>query len=95
MALQELEEETDIKLKSLNFIAKEAIYNDSCRRGCDHHIWHIFSGAVSDYSQINIKTNDEGTEPQWQSVNNALKTDLTVPVRLILQKYAQQLLIDN
>lgn len=93
MALQELKEETGIVLNSLQFFVKKAIDNDSCRRGCDHHVWHVFVGRVYNYSATQIRINEEGTEAQWQTIENALSMNLTVPVRFILQEYSDQLYI--
>lgn len=88
-ALRELEEEIDIKAKSLVEIATEDIVGDSCRRGSDAHRWHAFLYELDDVPKVKIK--EEGIKPSWLSVEQVLEKELTFSVRYILIKYKNEL----
>jgi len=89
-AIRELYEEVGIKAKSLIEIATENIIGDSCRRGSDAHKWHVFLYEPGGVPKVDIK--DEGIKPSWLNIEQALKKELTFPVRYILKRYKNVLL---
>ena len=89
-ARRELGEETSLATKGLKLreFAQQPIHGDSCRRGCDDHIWHAFVADVPDQP---VAITEEGLDPVWLSINKALEQDLTVPVRYMLERFAYEL----
>lgn len=87
---RELLEETGITVKELKLITQKNIIGDECRRGADIHKWHLYSTTVE--SATNIKINNEGAQPIWLTLSEALKKELTVPVREFIKNYKSKLL---
>lgn len=90
-AVREVQEETTLELNidDINELASEDIWGDSCRRGADVHKWHAFMAHYE--NNVQIKIIDEGLEPTWLSLEEALTKKLTVPVKYIIEKYSNEL----
>lgn len=90
---RELLEETGLKIPSKKFelIAEFDLARESCRRGSDHHRWHLFKTALP--SNISIdKVNDEANSYSWLSVGQLLKKrNVVFPLRYILKTYGKGL----
>lgn len=84
-AIRELVEETQIAIENLDLFSIEDIVGDKCRRGSDLHKWNVYTAQIEKTRNINIC--DEGKNPVWMSIDEALKKELTYPVRFLLQKY--------
>lgn len=89
-AKRELAEESGIKVKSVTLFSEEDVIGDECRRGADNHKWHLYTAHIS--GQITVSINDEGVQPVWLSLEDALKKELVYPVRYFIEKYGNTLL---
>jgi len=91
-ALRELEEETGIKVeRGLETIGKFSIPGDSCRRGSDHHKWHLYRLKVSKTNYI--KLSDEASNTHWYTLDELKKMDnLTFALTFIVNKFGQTLI---
>ncbi|MGA7613760.1 MAG: NUDIX hydrolase [Thermoanaerobaculia bacterium] len=83
-ALREAREEVSVVLESVHLIAEADIANDSCRRGSDHHRWHLYEGSMP--ANGNVVVTDEGHRPVWLAREEALERPLIVPVRWFLER---------
>lgn len=90
--VRELKEETkiSIEVKNVFLFSEEDVIGDKCRRGADNHKWHLYVSKIK-HNQ-NIAINDEGNEPIWLTLNEALEQKLTYPVKLFIEKYGNKLL---
>lgn len=88
---RELFEETEIKIDQVKLFSEEDVLNDQCRRGADNHRWHLFVARLEGESEIKI--NREGLEPVWLSLPEALKKELSVPVKYFIEKYGKDLFL--
>ena len=88
-ALRELHEEAGWQASRLTHIVTEDIIGDSCRRGSDAHRWHAY---LTDFDPAaNVRLNEEGVNPQWLTLGEALTRDLTHPVRYLIERYRSAL----
>lgn len=90
--IRELFEETGIKPEKneVKLFSEEDIIGDKCRRGADNHKWHLY---VLKYNNTdNIIMNDEGVNPVWLSLEEALNNDPVYPVKYFIEKYGDKLL---
>ena len=67
----------------------EDIWGDECRRGADVHRWHIFATSVPSQS-VTIDP-DEGGEPLWLTLKEALGRSLTPAVRRIITQHGRSI----
>ena len=63
---------------------------DSCSMGADAHVWHVFLLKVGNAPPIRVEE-VEGNTPIWLALDDALKGQLTSPVRYIIQRYGDLL----
>ncbi len=89
-AKREVMEEVGIKLVDVKLIAKEDTIGDQCRGGADCHRWHLFMANVK--NNKNIKVADEGANPVWLSMDEALQKNLAFPVKLLFKKFGKSLM---
>jgi ADP-ribose pyrophosphatase YjhB (NUDIX family) len=90
--LRELKEETGIIQSEATLFKEELITNDPCRRGADFHFWHLYITKLEGTPKIETDK-DEGKNPVWFDLTQALEKKLTSPVRYFLEKYKDE--IDN
>ncbi|MFJ4866603.1 NUDIX hydrolase [Streptomyces sp. NPDC088748] len=91
-ATRELHEETGLTGAILQFIARQAIAGDGCRRGSDAHVWHIFSLSRS---ATTVRLGPEGTSPAWLTLAEALTQPLTLATRRLINDHAPSILAQN
>jgi 8-oxo-dGTP pyrophosphatase MutT (NUDIX family) len=92
-AARELREEVGLTADDrLRFIARLPIPGDSCRRGSDAHVWHVYLLTAPDGGGITV--NEEGDAPRWLTLDEALSVDLTYAVRHVITTYTKALLDD-
>jgi len=90
-AIRELSEESGINANKVNLFTEETLLNDSCRGGADCHRWHLYTFQVLN-PYPTIKTDEEeGKNPQWLTINDALSRNLIYTARYILEKYGNSL----
>lgn len=88
--LRELLEETGIKIKKAKLFKTEGVAGDKCRRGADYHLWNLYTAQLD--NQLRIKVDKrEGRSPVWLGLAQALKKELTLPVRYFLEKYGKEI----
>lgn len=89
-AIREAEEEVGFIPENVSLFTQEDVVGDECRRGADSHKWSLFLGQLP--AQASVKVNDEGLQPTWLTIEQALAKDLTFPLRYFLEKYGSKLL---
>lgn len=92
-ARRETEEEVGITADNLIAVTTEDIVGDSCRRGCDAHKWHAYLLPLSKSIDVEVREKEEGHKPVWLTLDEALQKDLTYPVRYLIEKYRDTLLL--
>ncbi len=88
-ALRETKEEVGIQGSHLVPICVEDIRGDSCRRGSDVHRWHGYLLPAID--TLHPTVNDEGRNPTWLTLQEAVQRQLTTPVRYVIERYSDEL----
>jgi 8-oxo-dGTP pyrophosphatase MutT (NUDIX family) len=88
-AARELKEEVGIASKELRHIGSLDIPGDSCSGGCDDHHWHIYLEAGHPGGAVNVV--EEGKNPVWLTLDEAVGKNLPVPIRAIVKKYRARL----
>lgn len=89
-ATREVGEETGLKVRRPKHITTDDIWGDECRRGADVHRWHIYAVALLPNGIVKVNSN-EGSQPVWLTLEEALNHELTPAVRYIITRYARQL----
>lgn len=92
-ALREVQEEVGIKNLQLETIVEEDIWGDECRRGADVHRWHAYLATVSERPRV--KLNDEGVSSRWLTIEEALASEIVLPVRRILERHRDSFKISD
>ena len=90
-ARRELREETGITASSLEVLKRDFdIAGDSCRRGSDHHRWHLYRVRMSAYPAVRLS--DEASQTKWMTLQE-LKSEsqLTHPLRLFVDTMGETL----
>jgi 8-oxo-dGTP pyrophosphatase MutT (NUDIX family) len=87
-ARRELTEEVGFTCGFLLPLATEDIMGDSCRRGSDAHRWHAFATRTD---AVDIEVDEEGHQPRWLTLVEALSADVVVPVRHMLSRHGSRL----
>lgn len=88
---RELWEETGVDVSGLHPKIVVDIYPDLCRRGADGHRWHVYTCRLIDLVTV-VPDKSEGKNPHWLSLEDALTTNLTRPVRYLLETYGAELI---
>lgn len=85
-ACRELREETNISRYNIDLIDEFRMPNDSCRRGSDHHYWHLY---YTNYliDEI-ISLSDEAEYFSWLSFKEIIKTNnISHSLKYIIRTY--------
>jgi 8-oxo-dGTP pyrophosphatase MutT (NUDIX family) len=90
-AKRELKEESNIDAKKLELFKELDIDFDLCLKGADVHWWHVYKYFQKRDMEI-IVDPEEGKNPKWMSIDEALRHKLTPPVKYLLQTYGEKLL---
>jgi 8-oxo-dGTP pyrophosphatase MutT (NUDIX family) len=88
-ARRELHEEIGWRAPHLTHLVTEDIIGDSCRRGSDAHRWHAYLTDFDPTQEVTL--NEEGVNPRWLTLSEALARDLTLPVRHLIERYRSDL----
>lgn len=91
-AKRELEEETGIELHDIELLEKQfEIHGDSCRRGSDHHLWHLYRAKLNSYPKIRMS--DEACNIKWMTLEEIEKEpQLIYPLKIFVGKFGIDLL---
>ena len=90
-AIRETKEEIGYDAENLLHIATEDIVGDSCSRGADIHRWHAYLLPLQTNINVEVTEKDEGQKPVWLTLEEAMKKELTYPVKYIIDKYQDEL----
>ena len=98
-AAREFNEETGLLVDGLVAVATDDIVGDSCRRGSDAHRWHSFKVGFDPpigpedltLHSDDPEESDELEEPVWLTLDEALQTKLTYPVRYVIERHRDEL----
>lgn len=87
--VRELEEEVGIVSQDLRYVATDYVTTDSCSSGADSHRVHIYVEAYE--GDDNITVREEGGDPIWLTIDEALPKDKTALSAYVLEHYATDL----
>lgn len=90
---REVLEEIGLSLDQLDFqlMATFDLAGDSCRRGSDHHKWHLFITHLNN-ENLAISLNDESENFEWMNDDQLLqRDDVTFPLKYILATFGNRL----
>lgn len=93
-AQRETAEEIGISLpkKQFKLICNFQLPNDSCRRGSDHHLWHLYLAKIKSSDHI-IQLNDESVSFHWLDIKTILSKDnITYPLKYIITNFGNKIL---
>lgn len=90
-AKRELHEETGITVQSLKILKKDFdIVGDSCRRGSDHHRWHLYRVRMEAYPEVHLS--DEAIQTKWMTLQELKnESQLTYPLRFLVDTIGEGL----
>jgi len=90
-AKRELYEETGLVVQSLEVLKENFdIAGDSCRRGSDHHRWHLYRVRMK--ARPEVRLSDEATQTKWMTLQELKKeTRLTYPLKFFIDTMGEKL----
>jgi hypothetical protein len=63
---------------------------DACRRGSDHHRWHLYRARFNAYPEMRLS--DEASEARWMTLPELMdEPHLTYPLRLFVETLGVEL----
>lgn len=83
---KELMEEVslDLSKESFKFVREFHLSGDSCRRGSDHHLWHLYMTKIDSGKVIHL--NDEASNYLWLKPKEIKsREDIVYPLKYILE----------
>jgi 8-oxo-dGTP pyrophosphatase MutT (NUDIX family) len=83
-AAREVSEEVGLQVGDLELLDDADVEADCCRRGCDHHRWHLYRARVTGPPEVTV--NEEGTDARWVTLDEALALPLTHSTRFFLER---------
>lgn len=90
-AKRELYEETGINASSLEVVKGNFdIIGDSCRRGSDHHRWHLYRIRMGMYP--NVQLSDETMQVKWMTLQELKNESLVYPLKFFVNTIGEELL---
>lgn len=90
-AMRELKEETGLSGNKLKLIGEFNLSDDSCRRGSDHHRWHLYRVNIESF--MRLKLSDEASIAQWLSLPELRKLkNITHPLKYIVNTFGDSLI---
>ena len=94
-ARRELAEETNLLYDGIfAHLADFDIPGDSCRRGSDHHRWHLFHLQIKE--SVTVQLSDEAASATWFSLPELRqRSDIVFPLRFIIEKFGDAILMPN
>lgn len=92
-AMRELKEETGLSTNKLKLIGEFDLPGDSCRRGSDHHRWHLY--YVDIHSSVRLQLSDEASIAQWLSLSQLRELkNMTYSLKYIVNTFGD-FLVDH
>ena len=91
---KEIREETGVVIPTsrLIFVDTFDIFGDSCRRGSDHHRWHLFVSVLTSQPTPRLVVNDEASSAIWMNVEEIKRSKkVSLPLRYIIDIYWNRL----
>lgn len=90
-ARRELREETGIHAASLESLKSRFEFaGDSCRRGCDHHRWHLFRLRLDSFPDVLVS--DEALKTVWMTFEElSAEPALTPALRHFVDAFGREL----
>ncbi|MHB0968669.1 MAG: NUDIX hydrolase [Thermoanaerobaculia bacterium] len=85
-AAREVNEEVGLRVSGLELLDEADVEADCCRRGCDHHRWHLYRARVIGRPAVIV--NEEGVDARWVTLAEALALPLTHSTRFFLERMA-------
>ena len=77
----------DLPKKYFRLIEDFQLPGDSCRRGCDHHFWHLYL-VNGNFLNQTIRLNDEACNFRWFNIDQiTAEKNLTYPLRYIVNNF--------
>lgn len=91
-AKRELWEETGIATDSLELLkSKLDMPGDSCRRGSDHHRWHLYRLNLE--QEPELKISEEASKFEWMSLDDLRRCEnITYPLKFFVETIGEGLL---
>ena len=91
--IRELNEETGIHVEreTVKLFSEEDVAGDQCRRGADHHRWHLYCTTINKKEPV-LEINNEGVKPEWLTLEEAIDKKLVYSVKYFIEKYGDKLL---
>ena len=90
-AMRELKEETGLSSDTLELIGEFNLPGDSCRRGSDHHHWHLY--YLNMQSSGILQLSDEASTAQWVDMSQLQKLqNITYSLRYIVNTFGDSLI---
>ncbi len=90
--IREAREEVGISLHNPERIAYTMINGDSCRRGCDDHMWSLFIEHIRPEVATSIVVDEhEGKMPIWVSVDDVKSLNLPSAMSHLFNEYFDEL----
>ncbi|MBI2099076.1 NUDIX hydrolase [Candidatus Uhrbacteria bacterium] len=84
---RELMEEIGLELpkEDFKFVKEFHLPGDSCRRGSDHHLWHLYLVKINSEKE-NLRLNDEASSFRWLKPEEIkTRNDIVYPLKYILE----------
>lgn len=81
---REVFEEAGLSIAQFKQLTSEPLRGDSCRRGSDDHLWHLFLGRVDGRPDVTL--DHEGIESRWVRPESAKELNLTLATRHFLDR---------
>lgn len=91
-AVRELYEETGIIVSNVDTVLQNFdIPGDSCRRGCDHHRWHLYKVKLTTVPTITLS--DEASVVRFMTFSELQEEpQLTYPLKTFVEKFGSNIL---
>jgi ADP-ribose pyrophosphatase YjhB (NUDIX family) len=81
-------EEVGVDIRTPKLVANVMISGDSCRRGCDDHLWSLYAQHVTAEESAGISVDEkEGKKPTWVNIHDVQSLKLTFAMSFLFTKY--------
>lgn len=89
-ARREVHEEISVSLSELRSLGRFQIHGDECRRGCDDHMWNLFTASKP--HNFRPKPSNEASEWTWMTREELLdRDDIVYPLKYIIKHYGEDI----
>ncbi len=87
---REAYEEVGLTIHKPQLVLETAIHGDSCRRGCDDHMWQLFVAAMPVSQTVQYEEN-EARAAVWMNVDELKKQNVPYAMRHLISNYKQEI----